>query len=142
MLSPTSRALANNHPASKHLAPIRSRLLIPPTPLHHDNIISNFTPSPASKPTPFSAFQITRTVWDYQSVQRLGVQGWIILMTRIEWHLKGRIGRNQDRSSLCRFALRVLEQGAIGGRLPQMPDTIDSNYRPKRRSLHENVPHM
>jgi len=58
-------------------------------------------------------------------------------MTRIEWHLKGRIGRKQDRSSLCRIAMRVLELGAIGGRLPQMLDSVDSINRPKRRSLHQ-----
>ncbi|KAL2068108.1 hypothetical protein VTL71DRAFT_16206 [Oculimacula yallundae] len=43
---------------------------------HHDNVTSAFTPSPASTSTPLSTLQITRTVWDYHSVQwQLGCSG-------------------------------------------------------------------
>merc|ERR1711900_57213 len=62
---------------SKQLTTSRSRSLYLPNE-HHDNITSTFTPSPASTSTPFSTLQITRTVWDYHSVQ------WQLGCSRIE----------------------------------------------------------
>merc|ERR1712058_104234 len=62
---------------SKQLTTSRSRSLYLSNE-HHDNITSTFTPSPASTSTPFSTLQITRTVWDYHSVQ------WQLGCSRIE----------------------------------------------------------
>jgi hypothetical protein len=90
--------------ASKQLTTTRSRSLLPLELYHHDNVTSKFAPSPASTPTPFSAFQITRTVWDYHSVQwQLSVQGWNSLMTRILWHLMNRLQGSRTGHTHCRI---------------------------------------
>ncbi|KAE9374432.1 hypothetical protein N431DRAFT_215428 [Stipitochalara longipes BDJ] len=79
--------------ASKRLTTTRSRSLLPLELYHHDNITSEFTP-----------FQITRTVWDYHTVQwQLGVQGQNSLMTRILWHLMDGLQGSRIGHTHCRI---------------------------------------